>query len=181
MYLVVLPNQPHSIFLTSNCIVMPCSVPVNCPAVICLPFMPCCLSKESTTSELWTPVQSLPLIHPPLLHVYLLQTITFHTIQLILCYSKPVSLKTSLIRWGKVLSLCCAGFQIACNTFKTFSSAYWFDNLGFLLRENLLLCCFTPCSWGFPTKCFPAPSLTQWLVPLSKRYRLLFFAPPPGR
>src|SRR3954466_2635536 len=50
------------IFLTSNCIVMPSSVPVNCPAVICLPFMPCCLSKESTSSELWTLVQYLPLI-----------------------------------------------------------------------------------------------------------------------
>src|SRR3954470_13901647 len=45
---------------------MPCSVPVNCPAVICLPFMQCCLSKESTSSELWILVQSLPLIHLPL-------------------------------------------------------------------------------------------------------------------
>src|SRR4051812_40354751 len=96
MCLVVLPNQPHRIFLTSNCIFMPCSVPVNCPAIICLPFMPCCLSKESASSELWTPVQSLPLIHLPLLLVYLLQTITFHTICLILCYSKLVSLTTSL-------------------------------------------------------------------------------------
>ena len=119
---------------------MPCSVPVNCPAVICLPFMPCCLSKESTSSELWTPVQSLPLIHLPLLLVYLLQTITFHTIRLILCYSKPVSLTTSLIRWGKVLSLCCAGLRVACNTCVTFPSSYWFDNLGFLLRENLMMC-----------------------------------------
>src|SRR3954468_1312554 len=85
--------------------------------------------------------------------VYLLQTIiTFHTIRLILCYSKPVSLTTSLIRWGKVLSLCCAGFHVACNTCVTFPSSYWFDNLCFLLRENLLLCFFTPCSWGFPTK-----------------------------
>src|SRR3954462_10553900 len=75
---------------------MPCAVPFNCPAVICLPFMPCCLSKESTSSELWTLVQSLPLIHLPLLLVYLMQTITFHTIRLILCYSKPVSLTTSL-------------------------------------------------------------------------------------
>ena len=117
------------------------SVPVNCPAVICLPFMPCCLSKESTSSELWTLVQSLPLIHLPLLLVYLLQTIIiFHNIQLILYYSKPVSLTTSLFRWGKVLSLCCAGFHVACNTFETFPSSYWFDNLGFLLRENLLLC-----------------------------------------
>src|SRR3954471_5590415 len=101
MYLVVLPNQPHRIFLTSNCIVMPCSVPVNYPAVICLPFMPRCLSKESTSSELWTPVQSLPLIHLPLLLVYLLQTITFHIICLILCYSKPVSLTTSLFVGAK--------------------------------------------------------------------------------
>ena len=137
MYLVVLPNQPHRIFLASNCIVMPCSVLVNCPAVICLPFMPCCLSKESTSSELWTPVQSLPLIHLPLLPIYLLQTITFHTIRLIF-YNKPVSLTTSLIRWGKVLSLCYAGLRVACNTCETFPSSYWFDNLGFLLRET---CC----------------------------------------
>src|SRR3954466_6805738 len=82
----------------------------------------------------------------------LLQTITFHTIHLILCYSKPVSLTTSLIRWGKVLSLCCAGFHIACNNCVAFPSSYWFDNLGFLLRENLLLCFITPCSGGFLTK-----------------------------
>src|SRR3954463_10911710 len=101
MYIVVLPNQPHRIFLASNCIVMPCSVPVNCAAVICLPFMPCCLSKESTSSELWTPFQSLPLIHLPLLLVYFLQTIVFHTIRLILCYSKPVSLTNSLFVGAK--------------------------------------------------------------------------------
>src|SRR4051812_91779 len=52
--LLYCPIESHRIFLTSNCIVMPCSVPVNCPAVICLPFMPCCLSKESTSSELWS-------------------------------------------------------------------------------------------------------------------------------
>src|SRR4051812_25439031 len=110
---------------------MPCSVPVNCPAVICLPFMPCCLSKERTSSELWTPVQSLPLIHLPLLLLYLLQTtITFHTIRLILCYNKPVSLTTSLIRWGKVLSFCCTSLHVACNTFETFPSSFRFDNLG---------------------------------------------------
>src|SRR3954469_1087004 len=137
--LLYCPIESHRIFLTNNCIVMPCLVPVNCTAVICLPFMPCCLSKESTSSELWTSVQSLPLIHLLLLHVYLLQTITFHTIRLILCYNKSVSLTTSLIRWGKVLSLCCAGFHVTCNTYVTFSFFYWFDNLGFLLRKNLLL------------------------------------------
>ena len=133
---------------------MPCSVPVNCPVVICLPFMPCCLSKESTSSELWTPVQSLPLIHLPLLLVYLLQpTLAFHTIRLILCYSKPVSLTTSLIRWGKVLSLCCAGLHVACSPFEAFPSSYWFNHLGFVLRETCLLNCIIPSAWGLPTKC----------------------------
>src|SRR4051812_31688248 len=132
---------------------MPCSVHVNCHVVICLPFMPCCLSKESTSSKLWTPVQSLPLIHLPLLLVYLLQTITFHTILLILCYSKPVSLTTSLIRWGKVLSLCCAGLHVACSTFGAFPSSYWFDNIGFLLRETFPWNYIIPSSWGLPMKC----------------------------
>src|SRR3954469_6755064 len=109
---------------------MPCSVPVNYPAVICLPFMLCCLSKEITSSELWTPIKSLPLIHLPLLLVYLLQIITFHTIRLILYYNKPVSLTTSLIRLGKVLSLCCAGLHVARNTFETVPSSFRFDNLG---------------------------------------------------
>src|SRR3954468_7255724 len=39
-----------------------------------------------------------------------------------------------------------------------FPSSYWFDNLGFLLRENFLLCCFTPCSWGSQLS---APTSTQ--------------------
>src|SRR3954469_3543213 len=136
--------------------------------------MPCCLSKENTSSELWTPVQSLPLIHLPLLPVYLLQTtITFHTIRLILCYNKPVSLTTSLIRWGKVLSLCCAGLRIACNTCVTFPSSYWFDNLGFLLRKTFY-CVAAYLALGVSNeashdKCW-APS-SYFLAPLSGRLR----------
>ena len=151
MYIVVLPNQPHRIFLASNCIVMPCSVLVNCPAVICLPLMPCCLSKESTSSELWTPVQSLPLIHLPLLLFYLLQTITSNIIRLILCYSKPLSLTTSLSRWDRVLILCCAGLHVDSNTCVTFPSSFWFDNLGFYWGK---FCCCTlhTLLLGFPTK-----------------------------
>ena len=37
----------------------------------------------------------------------------FHSIRLILCYSKPVRLTTSLFRWGKVLWFCCAGSTLA--------------------------------------------------------------------
>src|SRR3954463_5783636 len=83
---------------------------------------------------------------------FLQTTVTFHTIQLILCFQQTGEIDNLVVRWGKVLSLCCAGLQVACNTFETFPSSYWFDNLGFLLREDLLLCCITPCSWGFPTK-----------------------------
>src|SRR3954467_8290354 len=73
--------------------------------------------------------------------VYFLQTtITFHTIQLTLCFQQTGEIDNLTVHWGKVLSLCCAGFQVASNTFESFPSSYWFDNLGFLLRENLLLC-----------------------------------------
>src|SRR4051794_12152322 len=72
--------------------------------------------------------------------VYLLQTtINFHTIHLIPCYSTG-DIDNLTVRCGKVLSLCCAGFQVSYNTFETFPSSYWFDNLGFLLREDMLLC-----------------------------------------
>src|SRR3954471_18468116 len=73
--------------------------------------------------------------------VYFLQTtITFHTIQPILCFQQTGEIDNLIVRWGKVLSLCCAGFQVASNTFGSFPSSYWFDNLGFFLREDLLLC-----------------------------------------
>src|SRR3954471_1799388 len=73
--------------------------------------------------------------------VYFLQTtITFHTIQLILCFQQTGEIDNLIVHWGKVLSLCCAGFQVASNTFESFPSSYWFNNLGFFLREDLLLC-----------------------------------------
>ena len=73
--------------------------------------------------------------------VYFLQaTITFHTIQLILCFQQTGEIDNLTVRWGKVLILCCVGFQVASNTFESFPSSYWFDNLGSFLRKNLLLC-----------------------------------------
>src|SRR3954470_9044726 len=71
---------------------------------------------------------------------FMQSTITFHTIQLILCFQQTGEIDNLTVHWGKVLSLCCAGFQVASNTFESFPSSYWFDNLGFLLREDLLLC-----------------------------------------
>src|SRR5215204_4614731 len=77
----------------------------------------------------------------------------FHSIRLILCYSKPVRLTTSLFRWDKVLWLCCAGSALAPEslllrriTFRHHQPSTCFlappgsINLGFFLRENLPLC-----------------------------------------
>ena len=86
------------------------------------------------------------------LFYYFLQTIIIHTIHLILCYSKPVRLTTSLFRWGKVLWLCCAGSTLAPESLvlrrttlrhhqpsTCFLAPTGSINLGFFLRENLLL------------------------------------------
>ena len=169
MYNIVLPNQLRRILLASNCIVMPCSVPVNCPAVICLPFMPCCLSKESTSSELWTLVQPLPLIHLPLLLLYLLQTITFHTICLILYYSKPVSLTTSLFVGTKSWVCVVQVSTLLCNTFETFPSSFWFDNLG-LYWGKTCWCAHHTFLLGFPMQC-AKHSQQDFLAPLPGRLR----------
>src|SRR5215208_2359934 len=110
---------------------------------------------RDTSSELWTPVQ-FSLLKYNLLQ-YLCSTVffanTFHSIRLILCYSKPVRLTTSLFHWGKVLWLCCTGSTLAPEslvlrriTFRDHQPSTCFltppgsINLGFFLRENLPLC-----------------------------------------
>src|SRR5215217_6618597 len=103
-----------TIFIMScMCIAVP-SLFVNCPTVICSPNMLLSYGRD-TSSELWTPVQ-FSLLKYNLLQ-YLCFTVffanIFHSIRLILCYSKPVRLTTSLFRWGKVLWLCCAGSTLA--------------------------------------------------------------------
>ena len=144
-----------TIFIIScMCIVMP-SLFVNCPTVICSPNMLLSYGRD-TSSELWTPVHSLILKYKSaaiLVLLFSLQTIIFHTIRLILCYSKPVRLTTSLFRWGKVVWLCCAGSTLAPESLvlrRTTSRRHQPStcflappgsiNLGFFLRENLLLC-----------------------------------------
>ena len=101
------------LIISCMCIVMP-SLFVNCPTVICSPNMLLSYGRD-TSSELWTPVQFSLLKYNLLQYLFycFLQTIIFHTIRLILCYSKPVRLTTSLFRWGKVLWLCCAGSTLA--------------------------------------------------------------------
>ena len=76
--------------------------------------------------------------------IFLQVTIIFHTIRLIL---KPVRLTTSLLRWGKVSWLCCAGPVL---------KSYLFDNLGFFSEGKLAATLIIPSSWGFPTDVWSA-------------------------
>src|SRR5215216_4309049 len=83
-----------------------------------------------------------------LLCVYFLPFDTFNP----LFSAKPVRLTTSSQVGDRVLWLYCAGLHIAAGTgsapcqcsasytFGVFPCSYWIDNLGFLMRENLLLC-----------------------------------------
>lgn len=90
----------------------------------------------------------------------------FHSIRLILCYSKPVRLTTSLFRWDKVLGLCCAGSALApeslvlrritfrdhqpstCFLAPTGSIKPWFHTEGKLATVRII-----PSSWGSQRTC----------------------------
>src|SRR5215208_5425506 len=90
----------------------------------------------------------------------------FHSIRLILCYSKPVRLTTSLFRWGKVLWFCCADSTLApeslllrritfrhhqpstCFLAPPGSIKPWFLSEGKLVTVRII-----PSSWGFQRTC----------------------------
>ena len=77
---------------------------VSCLAVICLPRMDECYYYlwRDTTSKLWTPVLLINLRKRQLQTCYFLQTNIFLPhIRLIFCYSKPVGLTPSPLRWEK--------------------------------------------------------------------------------
>src|SRR5215207_11213389 len=90
----------------------------------------------------------------------------FHSIRLILCYSKPVRLTTSLFRWDKVLWFCCADSTLAleslllrritfrhhqpstCFLAPTGSIKPWFLSEGKLATVRII-----PSSWGSQRTC----------------------------
>ena len=150
---------------------MHCHALTNCQLPSCnlftQPFS--YLLWRDTTSELWTPIHSFTLIKQPQtancsFFILCNLILIFHTIRLILCYSKPGRLTTFLFRWGKVVWLCCVqvprwwSSNGATNNLLKSCYSYWFDKLGFFLRENLLLNCIIPSSWGLPTSVWFTPS-----------------------
>ena len=118
---------------------------------------------RDTTSELWTPVHSFTLIIQPTANIvpfHSLQfTTVFHTIRLILCFQQAGEIDNLTVSLGQsTLIVLCAGSTLvimlrraATNNLLKSCCSYWFDNLGFFLRENLLLNCIIPSSWGLPT------------------------------
>ena len=139
------------LIISCMCMVMP-SLFVNCPTVICSPNMLFLMGETPLVncgprSILLHRIQSTAI-----LVVLFSANIIIHTIHLILCYSKPVRLTTSLFRWGKVLWLCCAGSTLAPESLvlrrttsrrhqpsTCFLAPTGSINLGFILRENLPL------------------------------------------
>src|SRR3954464_5530782 len=122
---------------------------VNCPAVICLPNT--VLSCGETPLVNCGPRSfSLLLLYNLLFScfpVFLLQTILFPFDTINPLFSaRPVRLTTSLSSWGKVIWLCCAGLYFNLGAILV---SFWFDNLGFTLREILAAVYITTFLLGF--------------------------------
>jgi hypothetical protein len=122
---------------------------------------------RDTTSELWTPVQFLLHCYYYLLLLALFTfshiTIAFHSIRSILCLQQTGEIDNLIVSWEKSSWLCCVQIPCCCWckgktwtrclincpelswSYQASPSEVWLFptgsiNLGFLLREDLLLC-----------------------------------------
>src|SRR4051795_4696136 len=106
---------------------------------------------RDTSRELWTPVLLFNLAIQPTscFPVFLLQIILFPFDTINPLFSaRPVGLTTSLSSWGRVIWLCCAGLYFNLGVILV---SYWFDNLGFILREILTAVYIITLLLGRPT------------------------------
>src|SRR4051794_34465216 len=90
---------------------------------------------RDTSSKLWTPVLlfNLAIQSTSCFPVFLLQTILFPFDTINSLFSaRPVRLTPSLSSWGRVIWFCCAGLH---SNLGVILVSFWFDNLGFILRE----------------------------------------------
>jgi hypothetical protein len=163
MYFVIMPRVNLIVILMTYVRYL---YSISFPTVICLPNMLLFILWRDTTSELWIPVHSFYIAITILLLLALfifLQTITFyHSIRIILCLQQISEIDNLIVSWEKVLGCVVCRFHVAAgeklhadklsgaivrsaaklagiNLRKCGSFSYWFDNLGFTLRENLLL------------------------------------------
>src|SRR3954451_7183976 len=107
---------------------------------------------RDTASKLWTPVLlfNLAIQSTSCFPVFLLQTILFPFDTINPLFSaRPVRLTTSLSSWGRVIWLCCADLHFNLGVILV---SFWFDNLGFILREILAAVYIITLLLGRPTK-----------------------------
>ena len=129
---------------------------------------------RDTTSELWTLVHSFTMIKQPQtancsFFILCNLILIFHTIRLILCFQQAGKIENLPVSLGQSsLIVLCAGSTLvivlrraATNNLLKSCCSYRFDNLGFFLRENLLLNCIIPSSWGLPTSVWFTPLLSN--------------------
>ena len=111
MYFVVMPGSNLIVVIMSCIGIVMHSLFVNCPAVICSPNMLFIFHGEDTTSELWTPVHSFTFITQSAANYvlfYLLQTNTFfHTMRLIICFSKTGEIDNLTVPLGQSTLVVC--------------------------------------------------------------------------
>src|SRR4051812_9312455 len=153
-----MPNQSHNIHLSSICIFV-CILMCQLPSCNLFTQHYIVLWRD-TSSELWTPVLLFNIAIQPAscFPVFLLQTILFPFDTINLFFSaRPVGLTTSLSSWGKVIWLCCASLYFNLGAFLV---SYWFDNLGFILREILTAVYIITLLLGRPA------SIKEFLAPL---------------
>jgi hypothetical protein len=139
---------------------------INCSTVICLPSILFILWRD-TTSELWTPVHfyiAITMYHLLALFTFLQTTIFYHSIRLILCLQQTGEIDNLSVSWDKILGCVVCRFHVAAgaklhpgqgaihtlsravaklasiNLRKLVLSPTGSINLGFILREDLLLC-----------------------------------------
>ena len=159
--------------------VMP-SLFVNCPTVICSPNM-LFIFRRDTSSELWTPV-----------HSFTSNTIYCNTRSTVFCKhhhphytSNPLlqqagEIDNLTVKLGQSILVVLCRFHVGAgipgvaphytpppSTFNVLLDSYWFDNLGFLLREKLAAVRIIPSSWGSQRTCaLPSQAAKLFLAPL---------------
>ena len=119
---------------------------VNYPAVIFLPSMLFIYYGETPLVNCGPRCILLHLIIQSTTRTVLLHSlqtnIIFHTIRLIICFQQASEIVNLTVELGQsILVVLCVGSKStgAVDTFRRDLISYWFDNLGFMLREILLL------------------------------------------
>src|SRR3954464_15754599 len=115
MYLVVMPVSDFIVIFSTILDVF-----FNCPSVICLPSMLIFYGEtplvnygpRSFSLHQYINRNQALFTFCNLLFIYFTANISFHSIQLILCFQQTGEIDNLTESWGKVFWLCCAGSML---------------------------------------------------------------------